>query len=326
MEYKDYYKILGVDRSAGEKEIKKAYRKLARQYHPDVNQDNTAAADKFQEINEANEVLSDTEKRKKYDQLGADWQNYQKTGGRPEDFQWGGGQKTAGHTYEYRATSPEEFEEMFGSQGGYSDFFENIFGGAAGGQAGHGGKQARHHYKPRPRRGMDLEHAVRVSLAEAFHGTKRVLEWEDGRKIDAKIPAGVKTGSRVRLKGQGMPGANGGTSGDLYLTIEVMPDDRFRRDNSDLMTTVSVDLFTMLLGGKVSVPGLDRTVSLTIPAGTANGKVFRLRGLGMPELKHPDKRGELYVTVEAVMPKKLSAKEKELVEQWKAMHPKSAMG
>jgi len=317
MEYKDYYKILGVDRKAGEKEIKKAYRKLARQYHPDMNEGDSAAAEKFREINEANEVLSDPEKRQQYDQFGSQWQNYQKTGGRAEDFHWSG-EPSAGRTYTYRAASPEDFEELFGSGGGYSDFFENLFGsGVRGASAARSEPRPRHESKPR--HGHDFEHPMQVSLQEAFHGTRRVLEWEDGRKIDAKIPRGVKTGSRVRLKGQGNPGLHGGHAGDLYLTIEVLPDKRFQRENDDLTMTAPVDLFTLLLGGKVSVSGLDRTVSLNIPPGTANGKVFRLRGLGMPNIKHPDQRGDLFVTVEAILPQRLTAKEKELVEQWKAM-------
>ena len=146
-----------------------------------------------------------------------------------------------------------------------------------------------------------------------------MLEWEDGRKIDAKIPRGVKTGSRVRLKGQGAPESGGGAAGDLYLTIEVLPDERFERDNDDLKTPVPVDLFIMLLGGKVSVAGLDRAVMLDIPPETPNGRVFRLRGIGMPKMKHPDQRGDLYVTAEAVLPQHLTARQKELVKQWKDM-------
>jgi curved DNA-binding protein len=158
-----------------------------------------------------------------------------------------------------------------------------------------------------------------VTLDEAFHGTRRVLEWEDGRKIDAKIPRGVKTGSRVRLKGQGGPGGGGGESGDLYLTIEVLPDKRFQRDDDDLKTAVPVELFTMLLGGKVSVAGLDRAVMLDIPPETRNNRVFRLRGLGMPKMKHPGQRGDLYVTAEAVLPQHLTDRQKELVEQWRGI-------
>jgi curved DNA-binding protein len=319
MEYKDYYSILGVDRKAGPEEIKKAFRKLARKYHPDVNGGDKASAEKFQEINEAHEVLSDSEKRRKYDQVGFEWQHHRGEGGRPEDFKWGERQSAPNQGHTYRTVNPEEFEELFGAESGYSDFFENLFGGAARQQAGDSAGDQQFYYEPRPRSGRDSEHALQVTLHEAFLGTRRVFEWEDGRKIDAKIPRGVKTGSRVRLKGQGGPGIGGGKPGELYLVIEVLPDKRFQRDNDDLKTTVSVDLFTMLLGGKMSVSGIDRTVKLDIPAETRNGRLFRLRGLGMPKMKHPDQRGDLYVTAEAVLPQHLSAGEKELVEKWKDM-------
>ncbi|MCW8892179.1 MAG: J domain-containing protein [Deltaproteobacteria bacterium] len=320
MEYKDYYSILGVDRKASAKEIKKAYRKLARKYHPDVNSADSAAAAKFQDINEANEVLSDPEKRKQYDRLGSQWQQYRQAGGKPEDFNWGERAAAGQQNYSYRTVNPEEFEELFGTGGGFSEFFTNLFGGAAR-QQSHGGVGGQQFYhQVQPRHGRNLEHSLQVSLHEAYHGTKRVLEWEGGRKIDVKIPPGVNTGSRVRLKGQGGAGSGGGPSGDLYLTIEVLPDKRFLRDNDDLKTTVPADLFTLLLGGKLSVPGIDRTVSLPIPPETPNGRVFRLRGLGMPKIKHPEQRGDLYVTVETVLPKKLTTKEKALVEKWKSMH------
>ena len=320
MEYKDYYSILEVDRKADAKEIKKAYRKLARKYHPDVNSSDSVAANKFQDINEANEVLSDPAKREEYDRLGSQWQQYQQSGGKPEDFNWGERATASNQNYSYRTVNPEEFEELFGSGGGFSDFFTNLFGGGDRKQnsGDRGGQQFYH--QVRPRHGVDLEHSLQVRLLDAYHGAKRVLEWEDGRKIEVKVPRGVKTGSRVRIKGKGGVGTGGGMTGDLYLTIEVLPDKRFLRDNDDLKTSVSTDLFTMLLGGKLSVPGIERTVSLPIPSETSNGRVFRLRGLGMPKIKHPDQRGDLYVTVEAVLPKKLTAKEKELLEQWKSIH------
>jgi len=319
MEYKDYYSTLGVDRKASPQEIKKAFRKLARKYHPDVNSGNEGAAEKFKEISEANEVLSDPEKRRKYDELGAEFQHYQGTGGNSEGFNWGQWQSQPDQQYTYRSVSPEEFEELFGKEGGYSDFFQNLFGEAARRQAGQGTDGRHFHYEAQPRRGQDIEHGLQVTLDEAFNGTRRVLEWEDGRKIEAKVPRGVKTGSRVRLKGQGAPGLGGGQPGDLYLTIEVLPDKRFQRDNDDLKTTIPVDLFTMLLGGKVSVAGIDRTVVLDIPPETRNGRLFRLRGLGMPKMKQPDRRGDLYVTAEALLPQNLTAGEKELAEQWKKM-------
>jgi len=319
MEFKDYYKILGVDRKDSAKEIKKAYRKLARKYHPDVNSADSSVANKFQDINEANEVLSDPEKRKEYDRLGSQWQQYQQAGGKPEDFNWEERAATGQQNYGYRTVNPEEFEELFGTGGGFSDFFTNLFGGG-GRQQSYGGRGEQQFYQQvQPRHGGDHEHSLQVSLHEAYHGTKRVLEWEGGRKIDVKIPPGVMTGSRIRLKGQGGAGAGGGQSGALYLTIEVLPDKRFLRDKDDLKTTVPTDLFTMLLGGKLSVPGIDRAVNLPVPPGTRNGRVFRLPGLGMPRIKGPEQRGDLYVTVETVLPEKLTAKEKDLVEQWKAM-------
>lgn len=320
MEYKDYYKVLGLDRNAGEKDIKKAYRRLARKYHPDVNSGDSGAAEKFQEINEANEVLSDPEKRRQYDQLGSRWQGHQGAGGNPEDFNWGRERAASGQERTYRTVSPEEYEELFGEEGGYSDFFETLFGRAAHRRAGDGSGGRQFHYEAQPRRGRDSEHGLQVTLDEAFHGANRVLEWEDGRKIDARIPPGVKTGSRVRLKGQGGSGIGGGEPGDLYLTVEVLPDGRFQRDKDDLKATVPVDLFTMLLGGKLPVPGIDRTVTLDIPPETRSGRVFRLRGLGMPKMKHPKQRGDLYVTVETLLPQHLTAEEKALVEQWKKMH------
>jgi len=317
MEYKDYYKTLGVDRKADERDIKKAYRKLARKYHPDVNQDDSTAAKKFSDLNEAYEVLKNSEKRQKYDQVGSQWQSHHRSQGGPENFNGGKNQasSTQGHTY--RTVDPKDFEELFGTAGGYSDFFENLFGGKN--QQPAGGEQPSSHGAP-PQRGRDLEHPVQVSLTEAFNGTSRVLEWEDGRKIDVKIPPGVKSGSRVRIKGQGSPGTSKEDSGDLFLKVKVLPDNRFLRDNDDLNVTISVELFTLLLGGKISVAGIDRSVNLDIPPETRNGRIFRLKKMGMPKMKHPDQRGDLYVTVETLLPRNLSAREKKLVAQWKDMH------
>ena len=160
---------------------------------------------------------------------------------------------------------------------------------------------------------------MQISLAEAFHGTERVLEFEGGRRIEAKIPPGVQTGSKVRLKGQGVPGVSGGTAGDLFLKVEVLPDHRFQREGNDLRTTIQVDLLTLLLGGQTQVQGIDRTVTLEIPAETANGKTFRLRGLGMPHLKKPEQRGALYATVEAKLPRNMTSEEKKLLQQWQKM-------
>ena len=299
MDHRDYYTILGVDRQAGDKEIKKAYRKLARRHHPDVNAEDESSKKKFLEINEAHQVLSDPEKRKQYDQFGPRWQQHRQSA----DFNRDKRTSAAGRNHTYRTVNPENFEQFFGA-GGNSDHFERHLFGRAGRQS-------------RSRQGADLEHSVQLTLGEAFYGAKRMLEWEDGRKIDAKIPPGVKTGSRVRLKGQGGPGIGDDQPGDLYLTINILPDERMQRDNNDLKTTVEVDLFTMLLGGKLSVAGIDRTVKLDIPPETRNGRIFRLKGLGMPDINHHDQFGDLFVTVEAILPQNLTAGEKDLVEQWR---------
>jgi curved DNA-binding protein len=326
MEVKDYYKTLGVSKNASQDDLKKAYRKLARKHHPDVNPGDQAAEERFKDINEAYEVLSDPEKRKKYDQFGSQWQQYERAGGRPEDFNWGqwrsqpgaGGAGAGG----YRTVSPEEFEELFGSggAGGFSDFFETLFGGSRGRRPGGFGE--REYYQPRPRAGRDTEHTLQITLEEAFNGATRTLEWEDGRRIEAKIPRGVDTGSRVRLRGQGEPGAAGGEAGDLYLRIEVLPHDRFKREGDNLKVTIPVDLFTALLGGKTPVSSLDQTVNLDIPPETPNGKTFRLRGLGMPKLKNPEERGDLYATAEVTLPRHLSQREKELIQQWQELRKK----
>jgi curved DNA-binding protein len=326
MDYKDYYKILGVSKSADKDEIRKAYRKLARKYHPDMNPGDKASEEKFKEVNEAYEVLSDPEKRDKYDRFGAQWQQYSRSGGRPEDFDWtqwttGPGGRQGGYT---RTVTPEELEQILGrgfggdfagGMGGFSDFFEALFGNLGGRSAGFG-RQGR---QVRPQRGRDNEQNIQISLEEAFHGTTVSLQWEDGRKIDAKIPPGVHTGSRVRLSGQGGAGAGGGQAGDLYLKIQVRPHPTFKRDGDDLRIELPVDLYTLLLGGKINVSTLDRTVELTIPPETDNGKVFRLRGLGMTQLRNSKKRGNLYVTVQAKLPEKLSEEEKELIHKLRDM-------
>ena len=312
MDYKDYYKILGVDKNADEKTIKKAYRQLARQYHPDKNQGDKAAEETFKDVNEAYEVLSDTEKRQKYDQFGSRWQQFD---GGPSTWS-NNGQGVYTHTM-----TPEEFEELFGGRtsrrtgtmggSGFSDFFETLFGGM-GGQASGGFTDGFGSYQQvtRPR---DAGHTVQITLSEAFHGTTRTLQWEDGRTITAKIPKGVSTGSRIRLSGQGYDG------GDLYLTVELLPHAQFERDGDDLSVTAAVDLYTMLLGGKATVPTLTGNVKLTIPEGTTNGRQFRLRGQGLPKLKQPDQRGDLIVTVNVELPQNLTEEEKELLTQLRDM-------
>jgi len=327
MEYKDYYQTLGVSKDASKDEIKKAYRKLARQYHPDMNPDDPNAEARFKEVNEAHEVLSDPDKRAKYDRFGAQWQQYQQAGGQPGGFdwsQWAG--QPGGQT---RTVSPEEFEQMFGGSG-FSDFFETLFGGlggrggrrSAGGFGFDGDPFGAQQVRTRP--GQDLEYPLEITLNEAFHGTLRTLQWEDGRKTEARIPRGVRTGSRVRLAGKGQPGIGGAPAGDLYLLVNVLPDPVFERDGDDLRADVPVDLYTLLLGGTVQVASIDKSVQLKIPAETQNGKVFRLRGLGMPRLRHPEQRGDLYVRVQPQLPQHLTDEERRLLQELRALRTREA--
>ncbi len=320
MEYKDYYKTLGVTKNATKEDIKKAYRKLARQYHPDMNPGDKKSEDKFKEINEAYEVLSDQTKREKYDQFGSSWQQYERSGGRPEDFDWGQWTSRQGGQPYTRTVTPEEFQQMFGGMGGnaggfggFSDFFEALFGNL-GGSAGSRTRSGRTSTKAQAR-GSDAEQVVEVSLEDAYRGASLNLQWEGGRKIEARIPPGVKTGSKIRLSGQGQPGFGGGQAGDLYLKVDVRQHPLFNREGDDLKVKVPVDLYTAVLGGKVSVPTLDRSVELTVPPGTSNGKTFRLRGLGMPHLKNPEERGNLYASVDIQLPTNLSPQEQELFEK-----------
>jgi len=310
MDYKDYYQVLGVDKTSSEKEIKRAFRRLARQCHPDVNPDDPQAEERFKEINEAYEVLSDQGKRQKYDQLGADWQRWQQTGGRPGDYNWG--RWTSGRPGDgvhVRHGTPEDMEDLFGGGGAFSDFFSQVFGGMGGGR-GSGGFQ----YQMRPQRGQNFEQPVEITLQESHQGTTRVLQ-KEGQRLEIKIPPGAKTGTRIRMSGEGAPGPAGGPAGDLYLRVTVLPDPRFERKGDDLHTNLSVDLYTMVLGGEVGVPTLTGKVVLTIPAGTQNGRSFRLRGKGMPRLRQPGESGDLYAKVEVRLPASLTARQQELFEE-----------
>jgi curved DNA-binding protein len=316
MEYQDYYQTLGVDRKASEKEIKRAFRKLAREYHPDVNPGDKQAEERFKSVNEAHEVLSDPEKRAKYDQLGSAYQDYQRGGGQPGGFnwrQWTTGAPGAGGAHA-RYGHPDDLQDIFGGGGAFSDFFSQIFGGMGRG----GGQPGGYQYQARPQRGRDYVQPVQITLAEAYHGTTRALE-KDGRRLQVKIPAGAKTGTRVRMTGEGGGGGGGGPAGDLYLKIEVLPDSRFERDGDDLRTTVAVDLYTPILGGQAEVPTLSGNVSLTIPAGTQNGRVFRLRGKGMTVLGRKGAHGDLLAKIEVQLPATVSPRERELFSELRSM-------
>lgn len=308
MEYKDYYKILGVDKTADEKEIKKAYRRLARQFHPDMNPGDKAAEARFKEINEAHEVLSDPEKRRKYDELGQNYQRWQQAGGQPGGFdwsQWMAGGQPGGVRVEYGDI--KDLNDLFG-RSGFSDFFDAIFGGAVS----QGGR--RRTSRAATAAAQDIEQEVEITLEEAFRGTQRLME-VDGRRLEVKIPAGVKTGSRVRMAGEGPSGGHNGPRGDIYLVIKVLPHPIFERRGDDLHCEAPVDIFTALLGGEARVPTLDGPVALRIPPGSQAGRTFRLTGQGMPRLK-AEGRGDLYAKLRLTLPEKLSDEELRLVREW----------
>jgi curved DNA-binding protein len=316
MKYKDYYDILGLDRDASERDIKQAFRRLARQWHPDVNPDDDRAEEKFKEINEAYDVLSDPDKRAKYDRLGQSWKQWQRSGGDPGRYDWS--QWFSGAPNGARVNWSGDLSDLFGEagSGAFSDFFNALFGGMGGGRvrtaedifgraAGAGG------YRATPQH-QNAETNVTIALEEAMNGTSRVLE-RGGRRIRVTIPPGVRTGSKVRIAGEGHPGS--GATGDLYLNVTVSPHAVFEREGDDLRRKVNVDLYTAVLGGQLRVPTLNGEVSLKIPPGTQSGQTFRLRGLGMPNSRNPSRRGSLLATVDVQIPQSLSARERDLFEE-----------
>ncbi|HSL21062.1 MAG TPA: J domain-containing protein [Vicinamibacterales bacterium] len=326
MEFKDYYATLGVPKTASGKELKQAYRKLARKYHPDVNPGDKSAEKKFKDLNEAYEVLGDPEKRKKYDELGANWRDYEQAqragagaggpfaGGSPfgGGFSGGAWNVNVGGPGGYRTMSPEEFNEMFGGDEPFSDFFQTFFGGDFGERPRRthapGAHQARTH-------GRDVEHEIDLSVEEAFTGaTRRLTISQDGvtRTLDVRIPPGVKTGSRVRAAGGGEAGEGGGASGDLYLRVNLRPHPVFEVRGRDLYAKVRVPLTTAVLGGEAQVPTPAGSVRLKIPELTQQGQRFRLKGHGMPGVGRSKERGDLYASVEVVLPEKLSDEERKL--------------
>jgi curved DNA-binding protein len=322
MEFKDYYQTLGVAKAATEKEIKQAFRKLARKFHPDVNPGDKTAESKFKEINEAYEVLGDAEKRRKYDELGANWRMYEQAqqqgqgfGGSPFGFGGAGGDNAwtinMGGPGGYRTMSQEEMHDLFGNEDPFSDFFRTFFGGGGPREAGRTRTSSR---APRTQKGQDIEHAVELTLEEAYHGATRRVSIKEGghaRSVDVRIPVGVKDGSRVRAAGEGAAGANGGSAGDLYLRVQLKPHPVFERNGSDLQTKVGVPVTTAVLGGEAQVPTVTGSVRLKIPEGTQNGQVFRLKGHGMPQVGKPDDRGDLYASVEVQLPRALSKEQRQ---------------
>jgi curved DNA-binding protein len=303
VKFQDYYETLGVGRNGGEDEIKKAYRKLARKYHPDVNKDKDAE-EKFKQINEAYEVLKDPEKRKLYDELGSDWQSGQ-------DFKPPPGWQDV--HFEFNAGPGAE---TFGTGSGFSDFFEALFGGRMAGAAG-GGRKASW-----VMRGQDHEAEIHISLEDAYHGTRRAVTLQ-GHEVDGegrvrptvhnfqvKIPSGVTDGTRIRLSGKGGEGMGGGPPGDLYLKVHLEPHPRFAVEGNDLQVEIPVTPWEAALGATVEVEVMDGVVNLKIPAGSQSGQKLRLKGKGLPMKGHG--RGDLYARLKIVVPKTLSEREREL--------------
>lgn len=313
MEFKDYYAILGVSKPATAKEIKQAYRKLARKYHPDVNPGDKQAEQRFKGINEAYEVLGDPPKRKKYDQLGANWRQYEQAQaqGAPNPFAGWTVDMGSGGGGGFRTMTQEEMEDLFGDAHPFSDFFTTFFGGEPIGAEARRGARGRGRQRP----GRDIEHEIELTLEEAYHGTTRRLSLKhDGhaRTVDVRIPAGASDGARVRVAGEGEQGVGGATAGDLYLRVRLGPHPEFERKGRDLYVKVPVPVPTAVLGGEAEVRTLaGKPVRLRIPPLTQNGQVFRLKGYGMPAVGRPEDKGDLYARVEIQMPAELSPAERE---------------
>lgn len=315
MNFKDYYKSLEVAKNATADEIKKSYRKLARKYHPDVNPGNKTAEEKFKEISEAYEVLSNAESRKKYDQLGADWKKYEQ-GGNPGGgggFDWSKYSQqrpgSGGPQYQYSSG-----DEDFGG-GGFSDFFESIFGGGFGKrtQTSGGGSRQQRAFK-----GQDYSSEMEITLPEAYEGSARIIN-VNNQQLRMKVKPGVAEGQVLKLAGKGGPSAGGGPNGDLFITIKIASDPIYKRKGNDLHKDQHIDLFTALIGGEVQVHTLSGDIKLNIPVETQNGVVLRLKNKGFPIYGETDKFGDLYLKIKVDLPKQLSDKEKQLVKDWKAM-------
>ena len=289
MAFIDYYKILGIDKSASDKDIKKAYRKLARKYHPDLNPNDNTAEKKFKEVNEANEVLSNSENRKKYDQYGENWQQgeeYEKAKQQQRQYQRSGQQTTSGGF----------------SDNDFSDFFESMFGGRA--SSGQGGGSVKF-------RGQDYNAELHLSLKDVYNTHKQTLT-VNGKSIRLSIPAGVKNGQVIKIKGHGGKGINGGPNGDLYIKFSIKNDTKFRRDDDNLHLMVDLDLYKAMLGGDITVNTFEGKVKLKIKPETKNGTKVKLKGKGFPKYKKEGQFGDLYITYQLTTPVNLTPKEKEL--------------
>jgi len=322
VDFKDYYQILGVSPDADNKAIKKAYQALAKKYHPDLNQGDKASEEKFKEINEAYQAISDPAKRQKYDDLRANYQQWQSHGGRGNSFDWSAWQESPGSNRYTRTMTPEEFAETFGDRGfgssagrgmgGFSDFFSSIFGMGAD-----YADESDDYYSNRIRRpqaGRDIEGEISITLEEAYHGTKRMIE-VGGRRIEATVPKGIKNNNKIKLSGQGHAGAKDGNKGDLLLTVKIVPHPVYTRDGDDLSANIEIDFFKAVLGGEARVKTLGEEISIKIPPRTQTGKSFRLRGKGMPILNKPGHFGEFYAKITLVLPEEMSEKEINILQE-----------
>ena len=314
MEYKDYYKVLGLEKNATPEQIKKAYRKLARQHHPDVNPDDKGAEQKFKELNEANEVLSDPEKRKKYDQFGADWQRYQQQpgGGAGRSGPPGGGFDWSQYTQGGGGGFGGSGGSPFGEGEDFSDFFGSLFGNMGGG----GGRSRR------PGAGQDYQAELELSLEEAYQGGPRTIT-VNGKNLRLAIAPGVADGQTIRLRDQGGSGRNGGPPGALLITFRIRPDARYARTGDDLTQDVPVSLYKALLGGEQTVDTLSGPVKIKLKPETPNGTRLRLRGKGFPVYKKEGQFGDLYLRLSLTLPQHLSEEEKGLIQQLAALRPEA---
>ena len=296
MTYKDYYKDLGVDKSATPIEIRKAYRALANKYHPDKTRGDKAAEEKFKIINEANEVLSDPVKRKKYDQFGADWKHYEEAGAQPGGFDWS--KYSSGRGGQTNRTGANDSNNIFADEG-VNDLFEMLFGQRSGQRKGRRNAVVK---------GEDLEAETTLSLEEVYHGTTRLIQL-NGQTIKVIIKAGVKDRQKLRITGKGGNGIGGGPNGDLYLTVKIAPNQVFQRDGNDLHCELPVELYTAVLGGKTQINTMKGKVTVNIPKGTQNGKELRLRGLGMPIYAKKNEFGNMLIKINILLPEQLNEEE-----------------
>jgi len=309
MSYKDYYKILGVTKKSTQKEIKKAYRKLAAKYHPDKNQGDKKSEEKFKEINEANEVIGNVEKRKKYDTLGKDWQAYQQGGGDWNEYARNRkSNKNRSQSYHFEG-DPSQFFQGANQKSDFSSFFDMFFGGDPT------------YRTNQERRTRDIKAELPISLQEAYSGAKKTFEI-GGEKLRITIKPGAYHGQRLRLKGKGQKSSMESKRGDLFITLSIIDDSLYKRDGANLSRNIEIDLFTAVLGGKIKVSSLNGNFLLSIPSGTQNGKVFRLKGKGMPIQDKKDSFGNLLIKIIIKIPNKLSSEEKELFEKLQSISKK----